>query len=117
MRTYENDDEYEEFLWLKLWPFRSLGVIHEFFNETRFLIWDVRRDIVHIDIAWLVPSCLVDIDTLEGRRRQRMELERYQAINTALHYHVYASLDLTGDSELKDQRALQAHVARETFIR
>ena len=73
--------------------------------------------IVHIDIAWLVPSCLVDIDTLEGRRRQRMELERYQAINTALHYHVYASLDLTGDSELKDQRALQAHVARETFIR
>ena len=51
VRTYENDDEYEEFLWLKLWPFRSLGVIHEFFNETRFLIWDVRRDIVHIDIV------------------------------------------------------------------
>ena len=45
-------------------------------------------------------------------QRQALHLEWYQAFNTALHYHVVASLDLSGESELRDQRALQAHVSR-----
>ena len=44
-------------------------------------------------------------------QRQAQHLEWYQAFNTALHYHVISSLDLSGESELRDQRALQSHVS------
>ena len=51
-------------------------------------------------------------ETQAAVHQQAAALARFQHINTALHYHVLASLDLSGSSELHDQRALHKHVSR-----
>ena len=69
-------------------------------------------DILSMPVPLIATPSQLTRESQAHVQRQAAELARYQRIITALHYHVLPSLDLSGSSELHDQRILQKHVSR-----